>query len=484
MSKKPVVLLIRDGWGYREEKSKNGPVQGHTPYTDYLVEKYPSTLIRASEDAVGLPEGFFGNSEVGHMTLGSGQILKQPIVRISDSIETGEFFENNALLNVVKTDKNVHIFGLMQREGVHAQFEHLLATVDLCQKHGVSNAAYHVFTDGRDAPVHESLEKIEKLQQKLKETGVGKIQTVHGRYYAMDRDKRWERSKKSYDAIKKGESEQTFTDPYSYVEQRHEQGETDEFIEPATHKDYAGLDREDSILFINFRGDRPRQLTKAFIQPSFDAFERERHTGPFTTMTKYYDDIEAENLHIAYNRIDVEGTLGEWISQKGLKQLRIAESEKYPHVTYFFNGRRDKPYPGEERIHIPSPKVATYNLQPEMSLPEVTDTLLEEIDKDKHDFILVNYANGDMVGHTGDWEAVLKAVESVDFHTERLVKKVLEKDGTIFITADHGNCDIEEGKYRTSHTLNPVRCIFVNTEKRDIEGLSDVASMVKEELLL
>ena len=482
MGKKPVVLLIRDGWGYREEQSRNGPVQGHTPYTDYIVDKYPSTLIKAGEEAVGLPQGFFGNSEVGHMTLGSGQVLDQPIRRINRSIKSKEFFEKTAFKKALDTDKRVHIMGLMQREGVHAQFEHLIATIDLCKKHNITNVAYHVFTDGRDAPVHKSLEKIEKIKKKLDETGVGRIETVSGRYYAMDRDNRWERTQNTYNAIKHGKSGKTFLDPYTYVKERHGQGETDEFVQPAVRKGYEGVHQEDSVIFINFRGDRPRQLTKAFIRPGFKAFKRDRHTGTFVTMTKYYDDIEAENLIVAFDRVDVDNTLAEWISERGLKQLRIAESEKYPHVTYFFNGRRDKPYPGEQRIHIPSPKVSTYDLQPEMSLPKVTDTLIEEIDKDKHDFIVVNYANGDMVGHTGDWNAVLKAVESVDFHTERLVKKVLEKDGSLLITADHGNCDIEEGKYRTSHTLNPVRCIFVGMEKRDIDGLSDIASVIKEEL--
>ena len=478
---KPVVLLIRDGWGHRKEYHKNGPLQGHTPYTDYLKEKYPWTLIEASESAVGLPKGFFGNSEVGHMTIGSGHIHKQPIVKITEAITDCSFFENEALLRATQNSKNLHILGLIQREGVHAQFEHLLAIIDLCEKEGLEDVAFHLFTDGRDAPVHKSLPKIEIVQKKLEETGVGFIATISGRYYAMDRDHRWDRTKLAYDAIynAKGPS---FDDAYSYVEKRHEKDETDEFITPAVSSRYTGAHKEDSVIFINFRGDRPRQLTKAFVRPEFSGFERVRHEGPFVTMTKYYDDIKADNIHVCFDRKEITETLGKWVSERGLKQLRIAESEKFPHVTYFFNGRRDEPYEGEERIHIPSPKVSTYDLQPEMSLYTVTDKLLEELDKEKHDFIVVNFANGDMVGHTGDWNAVLKAVEAVDINTERLVKKVQEKNGSIFITADHGNCDIEEGKYRTSHTLNPVEFIFIDAEEKPVKGLSDIAGILKAQL--
>ena len=481
--KKPVVLLIRDGWGHHERTANNAPVLADTPYTDYLKETYPWTLIEASEEAVGLPKGFFGNSEVGHMTLGAGRKLKQPLLRINQAVNDESLREDEAVqaaLEAAEEQDEIHLMGLVQEEGVHADLHHLLALISYVKDLEVP-CHLHLFTDGRDAPIHASIEKIQRIQSAIRNTDI-QISTVSGRYYAMDRDHNWDRTEKAYRAIH-GEGN-AVKDPLRYIKEQHDKRTGNEFIQPAKKKGYKGANKDAPTIFFNFRGDRPRQLTKAFIQPSFEAFPRERHTGPFVTMTKYYDDVSADNLHVVIPRLNITNTFGEYVSQKGYKQLRIAESEKYPHVTYFFNGRIDHPHPGEKRIHIDSPDVPTYDEQPEMSLFEVTDALLKELKQDEHDFIIVNYANGDMVGHTGDLDAAVKAAEAVDTNTERLVEAVLDKDGTVFVTADHGNCDIMTGQYRTSHTLMPVEFIRVsNDEKglRDKGSLTNVAATLLEE---
>ena len=483
---KPVVLLIRDGWGHRDEPEANAPKQAHTPFTDHLNETYPRTLIEASEQAVGLPEGYFGNSEVGHMTIGAGDVLKQPLIRIQEDIDADQFAHKEAFQttydHVESKDSTLHIMGLVQTQGVHSHVDHLHALLDHLLTTSL-DVELHLFTDGRDAPVHASTDKITRIQDRIRDSNVS-IASISGRYYAMDRDHRWDRTQKAYNAIHEANGPNYKGSALEYIKARHDVDETDEFITPAYRSNYNGVNEDDAVIFYNFRGDRPRQLTKAFIEPGFDAFNRERFEAPFTTMTKYYDDVQANNLHVAYDRISVENPLGEVLADKGLKQLRIAESEKFPHVTYFMNGRRDKPFPGEEQVHIPSPKVATYDKQPEMSLPEVNERLLNELDKEKYDVVIVNYANGDMVGHTGDMDAAVKACEAVDKATKDLVEKVQEKNGTIFITADHGNCDIMQGEYRTSHTLSRVRFYNVggDTDLNDVEGLADIKKSIVENL--
>mgnify|MGYP002761421860 CR=1 FL=1 len=483
---KPVVLLIRDGWGHREEPEANAPKQAHTPFTDHLKETYPSTLIKASEEAVGLPDGYFGNSEVGHMTIGAGEVLKQPLIRIQEDIEDNQFAHKDAFQttydHVDQHDSTLHIMGLVQTQGVHSHVDHLHALLDHLLTTDI-DVELHLFTDGRDAPVKASTDKIKRIQERIENSNVS-IASVSGRYFAMDRDHRWDRTKKAYNAIHEGNGPSYEGSALDYIKSRHKDDETDEFITPACRTDYEGVSEDDAVIFYNFRGDRPRQLTKAFIQPGFDAFPRQRFTGPFTTMTKYYDDVKADNLHVVYDRHDVPEPIGKVLADKGLKQLRIAESEKFPHVTYFMNGRRDKPFPGEDQVHIPSPKVATYDEQPEMSLPEVNKRLLKELDKDKYDVVIVNYANGDMVGHTGDMEAAVKACEAVDKATKELVEKVQEKNGSIFITADHGNCDIMQGEYRTSHTLSQVRLYSVceGTKLERLNGLADIEQLILDKL--
>jgi 2,3-bisphosphoglycerate-independent phosphoglycerate mutase len=484
---KPVVLLIRDGWGHRDEPHKNAPKQAHTPFTDHLNKTYPSTLIQASEQAVGLPEGYFGNSEVGHMTIGAGDNLKQPLIRIQEDIEAEQFAHKDAFQttynHVESHDATLHIMGLVQTQGVHSHVDHLHALLDHLLTTDL-DVELHLFTDGRDAPVRASTDKIKRIQNRIHDTNVS-IASISGRYYAMDRDHRWDRTEQAYNAIHRATGPTYTSSALQYIKARHEDDETDEFTTPAHRASYNGINNDDdAVIFYNFRGDRPRQLTKAFIEPGFDAFNREQFTAPFTTMTKYYDDVKADNLHVAYDRIPVENPLGEILADKGLKQLRIAESEKFPHVTYFMNGRRDEPYPGEDQVHIPSPKVSTYDKQPEMSLPEVNERLLNELDKDKYDVVIVNYANGDMVGHTGDMDAAVKACEAVDKATKNLVEKVQEKNGTIFITADHGNCDIMEGEYRTSHTLSPVRFIDASSNPKEprINGLKGIKEMILDEV--
>ncbi|MCB9359338.1 2,3-bisphosphoglycerate-independent phosphoglycerate mutase [Candidatus Woesearchaeota archaeon] len=487
MAHKPIVVMIRDGWGFREQAEANGPVKANTPFTDEMMEKYPKVLIDASGEAVGLPDGYMGNSEVGHMTIGSGRIIYQAMVRINKEIESGSFFENKAFLDVISHCKAknmpLHLIGLVQIAGVHAHLNHLLALLDLCKKQDFSNVLVHVISDGRDSQVQDTVKHTETLISKMNELGVGKIATISGRYYAMDRDKRWDRTKKAYDAIVKAESEATFGDPIKAFNDSYSKDVTDEFIIPMHADWYKGIEADHGVIFFNFRTDRTRQLTKALIEDEFEGWERSPIDVKFVAMTDFYNPMSSRAV-VAYTPQSLKNLLGDAVADAGLRQLRISETEKYAHVTFFFNGQVEEPKKNEDRVLINSPKVATYDLKPEMSVYELCDRLCEEIDKDIYDMIVVNFVNGDMVGHTGVWEAVVKACEAVDACVEKACKKILEKDGVALVFADHGNCEEMEGMYKTSHTINPVHLLVVSNDpalqKGTLElptgkGLKDIA---------
>lgn len=483
MAKKPHVIIIRDGWGYNKKKTENAEFQGNPEYTDYLMKNYPNTLIHASGEAVGLPKGYQGNSEVGHMTIGSGRIIFQSMERINHAIKTKEFFKNkefiSAINNCKKNKTSLHLIGLLQAEGVHSHINHLFALLDLCKKEKFENVLIHVITDGRDSPVTKSLDYLKKLNLKLKQLKFGKIATILGRYYAMDRDNRWERTKKAYDCIVNGVTNEEYINAIKTVKESHAKKEFDEFINPKKLKGYVGIKENDSIIFYNFRTDRTRQLTKAIVEKDFNGFKRQQLKVFFVAMTQFYSPI---NGHVAFEDVKLNNLLGEVISKHGLKQLRISETEKYAHVTFFFNGQIETPFLNEDRILVNSPKVETYDLKPEMSAIEVTEKLVQEMDKGIHDVFIINIVNGDMVGHTGVWEACLKAVKTVDNCVKKIVEKTLEKQGVALIFADHGNIEDQSAKWRTSHTINPVQFILVSNDKKlksvklkKDKGLQDVA---------
>lgn len=481
---KPIVVMIRDGWGYRSQEEYNGPFKGYTPFTDHLMVTYPNVLIEASGTHVGLPNGFIGNSEVGHMTIGSGRINNQSLVRINKSIEDGSFFHNEkfleALDNCKQKNSTLHLMGLLQSEGVHSDINHLFALLDLCKQHDFTRVVVHVFTDGRDSPVDEAKHKMQQLLDKLNELGFGSIGSISGRYYAMDRDRRWDRTKRAYDVIVNAQSERSFSEPLTFLNDCYAKEETDEFIIPTKYESYCGVKDDDVMIFFNFRTDRPRQLTQAIIEEDFEGWVTQPLNVHYVAMTDYYTPMNPRAT-VAFDKLEINNTLGEVLSRSGKKQLRISETEKYAHVTFFFNGQIETPFENEDRILIHSPKVATYDLQPEMSVHEIGDTLLQKLDEDIYDVIIVNYVNGDMVGHTGDWEAVLKAVTAVDQNVEKVVNKVLDKDGICLVFADHGNCEEMEGKYQTSHTTNPVPFIAVSNQEfllKEGKALRDIAPTV------
>ena len=480
---KPIILIIRDGWGHRVSRKYNTIAQAKTPYADKIMKEYPHILLDASGEAVGLPKGYQGNSEVGHMTIGSGRIVPQALVRINKSISDKTFFKNKAFLDAIrncrKNNSKLHLMGLLQTEGVHAHMDHLFALLDLCKKEKFHDVYVHVITDGRDAPVTANLGKLGKLKSKLRKLGFGTIATVSGRYYAMDRDKRWKRTRQAYDCIVHGKAKE-FDNIAQQIKECHKHGETDEFIVPRKLVGYCGVGKKDSIVFYNFRIDRTRQLTQAIVEKQFMGWKREPIDVHYVAMTRFYESISA---HVAFENPKFKNLLGEVISKGGLKQLRISETEKYAHVTFFFNGLAEDPYKNEDRVLIPSPRVATYDLKPEMSVYEVTSRLVNEIDKDKHDLIIVNLVNGDMVGHTGNFKAGLKAVESVDECVGIITAKILEKDGTVLVFADHGNIEDQSPKWRTSHTTNPVPFILVSGSGKKVKlkkkgGLQDIAPTV------
>ena len=482
--KQPLALIILDGFGCREETKGNAIAAARTPHLDHLMACCPHTRIGASGMDVGLPDGQMGNSEVGHTNIGAGRIVYQELTRITKSFDEGEALGNPALTaameNARRPGQALHLMGLLSDGGVHSHIRHLYGLMEMARRFAVERVYLHCFMDGRDVPPTSGIEFIAALQQKIKELGLGQIATVSGRYYAMDRDNRWERVKLAYDAIVNGECNKD-PDPVAVMQKSYDAGVTDEFIVPTVVTEGAGIKAGDSVIFFNFRPDRARELTRTLVDPDFAGFEREKGFFPLTyiCMTQY--DATMPNVEVAYRPESLANTLGEYLSRLGKTQLRIAETEKYAHVTFFFNGGVEAPYEGEDRVLIPSPKVATYDLQPEMSAYAVTDEAVRRIESGRYDVIILNYANCDMVGHTGVFEAAVKAVEAVDTCLGRLLAALEKAGGRAFLTADHGNADQmadENGAPFTAHTTNPVPFVaigFGDIKLRSGGRLADIA---------
>lgn len=488
---RPVALIIMDGFGLRNTEVGNAVAQANKPNYDRYLKQYPNTTLTACGEAVGLPEGQMGNSEVGHLNIGAGRIVYQDLTRISKSIREGEFFENDTLVEAVRAAKNsgkkLHLYGLVSDGGVHSHIEHMFAMLNLAKKEGMQDVYIHGFMDGRDVAPDSGKQFVKDLIAKIQEVGVGQIATLSGRYYAMDRDKRWDRVEKAYRAMVYGEGPK-YTDPLKAITESYEKSVYDEFVEPTVIVDDQGqpislVESGDSVVFLNFRPDRAIQLSQVFTNKDFRGFDR----GPgfpqnlhFVCLTLFSETVEG---FVAYKPKDLDNTLGEVLVQHNKKQLRIAETEKYPHVTFFFSGGRDVELPGETRILINSPKVATYDLKPEMSAYEVADACVKEIEAEKHDAIILNFANPDMVGHSGMLEPTKKAVEVTDECVGKVVEAVLAKGGVAIITADHGNADMvfdENGRPFTAHTTNPVPFIVTDENVTLREGgiLADIAPTI------
>ena len=471
MSKKPIVLMILDGYGLNSKGDGNAVAQAKTPVMDKLMAECPFVKGNASGMAVGLPDGQMGNSEVGHLNMGAGRIVYQELTRITKEIQDGTFFENPALLEAVNNCKEnnsaLHMFGLLSDGGVHSHNTHLYGLLELAKRNGLSKVYVHCFLDGRDTPPTSGKGFAEDLEAEMAKIGVGEIASVMGRYYAMDRDNNYDRVKLAYDALTKGEGNTAESGPAG-IQASYDVEKTDEFVVPTVVvKDGAAIGTikdKDSVIFFNFRPDRAREITRAFCDDDFKGFDRERLDVKFVCFSDY--DPTIPNKEVAFHKIAVTNTFGEWLAANGLTQARIAETEKYAHVTFFFNGGVEEPNAGEDRILVNSPKVATYDLKPEMSAYEVCDKLTEAITSDKYDVIIVNFANPDMVGHTGVEEAAIKAVEAVDECVGKAVEALKSVDGTMFICADHGNAeqlvDYETGAPFTAHTTNEVPFILVN----------------------
>lgn len=487
MAKKPVMLMILDGFGISDKVDGNAVLAANKPNYDKCFNNYPHTQIAASGLDVGLPQGQMGNSEVGHLNIGAGRVVYQELTRITKEIEEGAYLNNEELNLAMNNAKDkgtaLHLLGLLSDGGVHSHIDHLKGLLRMAKEKGLSKVYVHAFMDGRDVSPTSGKGTVEELKAYMEDLGVGEIATLSGRYYAMDRDNRWERVELAYNAMVLGKGE-TAINPVNYIEKSYNDNKTDEFVLPCVimkdEKPVAKIQNGDSIIFFNFRPDRAREITRAINDKVFEGFKRENLDLTFVTMTQY--DKTIENVHVAYKPQSYSNTLGEYLAKNGKTQLRMAETEKYAHVTFFFNGGVETPNSGEDRALIPSPKVATYDLKPEMSAYELTDELISRLDSDKYDVVIVNYANPDMVGHTGVFEAAKKAVEAVDTCLGRVVEKVLEKDGTVFITADHGNAeqmiDYSTGKPMTSHTTEPVPFIYVSKDAKEMrEGgrLSDIA---------
>ena len=474
MSKKPVVLMILDGYGLNDNKDGNAVAIANTPVLNKLMAEYPFVKGNASGMSVGLPEGQMGNSEVGHLNMGAGRIVYQELTRITKEINDGDFFKNEELLNAMnnckKNNSSLHVMGLLSDGGVHSHINHLYGLIEMAKRENVEKVYVHAFLDGRDTAPSSGKGYMEALVEKMKEIGVGEVASVSGRYYAMDRDNRWDRVEKAYNAIVKGEGS-TALFPVDAIAKSYDDGKTDEFVIPTViEKDgapVATLKDGDSVVFFNFRPDRAREITRTFCDDSFEGFERgNRVNTKFVCFTDY--DITIANKEVAFNKVSITSTFGEFLAANNMTQARIAETEKYAHVTFFFNGGVEEPNKGEDRILVKSPKVATYDLQPEMSAYEVSDKLNEAITSDKYDVIIVNFANPDMVGHTGIESAAVKAVEAVDECVGKAVEALKSVDGVMFICADHGNAeqlvDYETGESFTAHTINPVPFILVNAD--------------------
>ena len=471
-----VLLLILDGWGYRTQKEGNAIKQAKTPVFDRLWTQWPHTMLKASGPAVGLPSGFMGNSEVGHLTLGVGRIVESDLIRINKAIHNKSFFHDKALLEAIhhckKNNRKLHLMGLLSDAGVHSHINHLFALLELAKKNGIKEVYVHAFLDGRDTPPESAKKYIIQLQQKMKELGIGNLATMMGRFYAMDRDNRWNREHLAYECMVDCVGRKGTTDPIKALRYAYSKGETDEFVKPTILTNKCVVQEHDSIIFFNFRSDRARELTRAFIWGTFNKFKRKKIIDlKFVSLTQYDSLV---NIPVAFPPLALKNTLGEVIAEKGLTQLRIAETEKWAHVTYFFNGLCECIFGREKRIHIKSRLVTTYDKTPEMKVKQITDALLEH--KNDFDFFVVNFANTDMVGHSGNMAKTIKAVEAVDREIGRIVRKFL---GVIFITADHGNCEDMTEKWKTSHTLNDVPLILVNTKgKLQKGGLADVAPTI------
>jgi 2,3-bisphosphoglycerate-independent phosphoglycerate mutase len=485
---KPLALIILDGFGLRDEDEGNAVHAAQTPNLDKYMAEYPMTTLGASGEAVGLPEGQMGNSEVGHLNLGAGRIVYQDFTRINKAIRDRSLFDNEVLKEAYQQVKDggraLHLMGLLSDGGVHSHINHLFGLLDMAKKYGLKKVFIHAILDGRDTPPKSGAGFVKELQDKLDEIGFGKIATVSGRYYAMDRDNRWERTRKAYDAMVTAEGNRN-DDPVEAVNKSYNEGVTDEFVIPVVieedGKPVATIEDGDTVIFFNFRADRARQITRALALKGFEGFTRpDQHPDKinFICMTEYDEEF---GLPIAFPNIEIKNGLGEMLSRNNLKQLRIAETEKYAHVTFFFNGGVEKTHPGEDRKLIPSPKVATYDLQPEMSAYEVTDALLERIAEDKYDVIILNFANSDMVGHTGFMDAATRAVEAVDECMGKIVPAILEKGGQVLMTADHGNSEKmidEDGGPFTAHTTSPVPLVYIGAPEgtRIKQGkLADIA---------
>jgi len=479
------LLAILDGFGIAQNSSISAIDQANKPFYDSLIKQWPHTELTASGEAVGLPEGQFGNSEVGHLNIGAGRIVWQELSRVNKSIREGEFFENPVLVGAVDKalEKGyIHIIGLFSDGGVHSHNNHLFALLKLCKDKGLKRVYVHALTDGRDTGPHSGLGYAKDFLIQAKEIGVGELASVIGRYYAMDRDKRWERVKIAYDALVYGTGKKQ-PDALHAFQQSYDEGITDEFIKPViiNSSSESRIKKEDTVIFYNIRGDRAREITTVLTDGSFKEFKTEGDLElNYITFTQY--DATFERPQVAFPPVNLANTLGEVVAAHGLKQLRIAETEKYPHVTYFFNGGIEEPNPGEERIMVASPKVATYDLQPEMSAPEVGDKLCEALSSEKFDLAILNFANPDMVGHTGVMEAAIKAVEAVDFQLKRVVETALAHNYKVIIIADHGNADCMEqtdGSPHTAHTTAPVPFVLIDPDRKDVtlkEGiLADVA---------
>ncbi len=494
MSKKPTVLMILDGYGLNNNDCGNAVALGNTPVMDRLMKEYPFVEGNASGLHVGLPDGQMGNSEVGHLNMGAGRIVYQDLTKITKAIQDGDFFENKALLsaceNVKEHDSALHMFGLVSDGGVHSHIEHIYGLLELAKRQGIEKVYVHCFLDGRDTPPASGKEYVEKLEQKMKEIGVGEVASFMGRYYAMDRDNRWDRVEKAYQALANGEGEKVASATEG-IQASYDAEKTDEFVLPTVvEKDgapVATIKDHDSIIFFNFRPDRAREITRTFCDDEFTGFNRgERIKTTFVCFTEY--DVTIPNKQVAFVKEEITNTFGQFLADHNMTQARIAETEKYAHVTFFFNGGVEEPNKGEDRILVKSPKVATYDLQPEMSAFEVCDKLVDAIKSDKYDVIIINFANPDMVGHTGVEAAAIKAVEAVDECVGRVVDAIKEVDGQMFICADHGNAeqliDGETGEPFTAHTTNPVPFILVNADPsyklREGGCLADIAPTLIE----
>ena len=474
MSKKPVVLMILDGFGLNDRHEANAVYEANTPNIDSLMQNYPYVKGNASGLAVGLPDGQMGNSEVGHLNMGAGRIVYQELTRITKEIEDGDFFQNEALKKAMENakakDSALHLFGLLSDGGVHSHITHLYGLLEMAKREGLSKVYVHGFMDGRDTAPTSGIEYVKALEEEMAKIGVGKIASLSGRYYAMDRDNRWDRVEKAYRALTLGEGN-TASDAVSAMQASYDDGKTDEFVIPTVITEdgqaIGKVSADDSVIFFNFRPDRAREITRAFCSDDFDGFDRsQRLPLTYVCFTEY--DVTIPNKEIAFHKVELHNTFGEFLAAHGKTQARIAETEKYAHVTFFFNGGVEEPNPGEDRILVKSPKVATYDLQPEMSAYEVCDKLCDAITSDKYDVIIINFANPDMVGHTGVEAAAIKAVEAVDSCVGRAVEALKSVDGTMFICADHGNCEqlvnYETGEPLTAHTTNPVPFILVNAD--------------------